>query len=163
MGNEVRKMKKLLSTISFIVGAYLCWNTLGRTIIDTALGCLLVVVIGGSSALLAYWCHRKEPNTEETGDHMFGDFAANAIIIGAILFSTNYYLPMKTENRKAVIQDISIKGKRKVKHYILQFEDNGQKENIYGGLSKYKYHKGDTITTTYQHGLLGMDVVAEIQ
>lgn len=159
-------LKWILVTVTFIVGAYGVWTTLGRTIIKTSIGWLLVVVIGGLSALLAYWSHRNEPETKDTGRDICGDFAIYAIILCGLFFSVNYYFPVSTLKRKAVIQNIYKEaGKRKSyrTHYVLKFEDNGQREDIYGGLSKYKLQKGDTVTTVYQHGFLGLDIVTDLQ
>lgn len=46
---------------------------------------------------------------------------------------------------------------------VLRFTDNGQKVNVGGGFNKKDYHVGDTVTVTYQHGCLGMDVVRYVK
>lgn len=159
-------IKWIITAISFIAGAYGVWTTLGRTVIKTSTGWFWIAVITVFSVLLTYLSNRKKQDTEETGDEMCGDFAVYAIILSGLLFSINYYIPISIQKRKAVIINIyKESGRRKshVTHYILKFDDNGQEEDIYGGLSRYQYQKGDTIITTYQHGCLGLDVVTDIQ
>ena len=81
-----------------------------------------------------------------------------------IIFTTNFYFPISTQQRQAVIQDLYVSGgKMSTTQCVLRFTDNGQKVNVGGGFNKEDYHVGDTVTVTYQHGCLGMDVVRYIK
>lgn len=87
-----------------------------------------------------------------------------AVVLGAIIFTTNFYFPISTQQRQAVIQDLyGSGGKMRTTRCVLRFTDNGQKVNVSGGFNKEDYHVGDTVTVTYQHGCLGMDVVRYVK
>lgn len=86
-----------------------------------------------------------------------------AIVLGAIIFSINFYIPISTQSRKATIQDLySSGGKMRITQCVLRFTDNGQEVNVGGGFNKEHYHVGDTVIVTYQRGYLGMDVVRDV-
>ena len=87
-----------------------------------------------------------------------------AVVLGAIIFTTNFYIPISTQQRQAVIQDLyGSGGKMRTTQCVLRFTDNGQRVNVGGGFNKEDYHVGDTVTVTYQHGCLGMDVVRYVK
>ena len=86
-----------------------------------------------------------------------------AIVLGAIIFTTNFYYPISVQHRQAVIQDVYDSGaKMRTTQCVLRFMDNGQNVNIGCGFNKEDYHMGDTVIVTYQQGCLGMDVVRNI-
>ncbi|HBF04698.1 MAG TPA: hypothetical protein DDW28_00775 [Prevotella sp.] len=120
-----------------------------------------VLIIIGVSFLLV----KLFKNDDYVGEHTMYCSA----LLGAAVFASNFYFPTSIQQREAVIQRIYIDknvGRHsvsKLTHYVLYFTDNGQKNDIYGGLAKYKYHEGDTVSVTYQHGWIGWDVVADIK
>ena len=154
----------IIAVASFLIGARIADQSLGRTIISTAAGWVFVVIIGALSALTTFLKNRKKPGTEETGENIIGDFAIAAMIYIDILFGSNYYFPLSIDIRKAMIIRIYISGGRySSTHYVLLYTDNDQMVDIYGGLAGLNHKEGDDVSTIYQHGWLGLDVVSEVK
>ena len=98
-------------------------------------------------------------------DDESGNFSISTLISKTnSLLVLNFFFPISTQQRQAVIQDLYVSGgKMSTTQCVLRFTDNGQKVNVGGGFNKEDYHVGDTVTVTYQHGCLGMDVVRYVK
>ena len=136
--------------------ACICWGvkTAMRTVVDNKWW-----LIGGI-AVVSYLLVKLFKDDDYVSMHT----CTLAIVLGAIIFTTNFYIPISTQQRQAVIQDLyGSGGKMRTTQCVLRFTDNGQKVNVSGGFNKEDYHVGDTVTVTNQHGCLGMDVVRYVK
>lgn len=136
--------------------ACICWGikTAMRTVVDNSWW-----LIGGI-AVVSYLLVKLFKDDDYVSMHT----CTLAVVLGTIIFTTNFYFPISTQQRQAVIQDLYVSGgKMSTTQCVLRFTDNGQKVNVGGGFNKEDYHVGDTVTVTYQHGCLGMDVVRYVK
>ena len=121
--------------------ACICWGvkTAMRTVVDNSWW-----LIGGI-AVVSYLLVKLFKDDDYVSMHT----CTLAVVLGTIIFTTNFYFPISTQQRQAVIQDLYVSGgKMSTTQCVLRFTDNGQKVNVGGGFNKEDNHVGDTVNDT---------------
>lgn len=100
--------------------ACICWGvkTAMRTVVDNSWW-----LIGGI-AVVSYLLVKLFKDDDYVSMHT----CTLAVVLGTIIFTTNFYFPISTQQRQAVIQDLYVSGgKMRTTQCVLRFTDNGQK------------------------------------